>query len=46
MQHSDKMEDLLEVILEEDAHQVEDNQEVDQPPLLPRFQYLLLTFGP
>ena len=52
-QHSDKMEDLLEVIMEEeDAHQVEDpleeaNQEVDQPPPSPRFQYLLLpTLSP
>ena len=47
MQHSDEMEHLLEVILEEEAHQVEDtleeaNQEADQPPPLPRFQYLLL----
>ena len=36
------MGDLLEVILEEEA-----NQEVDQLPPLPKFQYLpLLTFGP
>jgi hypothetical protein len=43
MQHSDEMKDLLEVIMEEE----EANQEVDQPPLLPRFQYLQLpTFGP
>jgi hypothetical protein len=40
-QHSDEMEDLLEVIMEEEgAHQVKDNleeanQEVDQLPLLP-----------
>jgi hypothetical protein len=53
MQHSDEKEDLLEVIMEEeDAHQVEDpleeaNQEVDQPPPSPRFQYLLLpTLSP
>ena len=41
------MEDLLEVILEQEAHQAEDtleeaNQEADQPPPSPRFQYLLL----
>jgi hypothetical protein len=43
----DKMKNLLEVILEE-AHQVEeDNQEADQLPQLPKFQYLLLPmFGP
>ena len=51
MQHSDEMEHLLEVILEEEAHQAEDtleeaNQEADQPPPLPKFQYLPLpTFG-
>ena len=52
-QHSDEMEDLLEVIMEEEeAHQAEDNleeanQEADQPPPLPKFQYLLLlTFKP
>ena len=53
MQHSNKMEDLLEVIMEEEeAHQAEDtlegaNQEADQLPPSPRFQYLLLlTFSP
>ena len=51
-QHSNKMEDLLKVILEEEAHQAEDtleeaNQEADQPPPSPKFQYLLLpTFRP
>jgi hypothetical protein len=52
MQCSNEMEDLLEVILKEEAHQAEDTleeakQEVDQLPPLPKFQYLLLlTFGP
>ena len=52
MQRSDEMEDLLEVIMEEEAHQAEDpleeaNQEVEQLPPSPRFQYVpLLMFGP
>jgi hypothetical protein len=52
-QHSNEMEDLLEVIMEEEeAHQAEDplekaNQEADQLPPSPMFQYLpLLMFGP
>jgi hypothetical protein len=46
MKPLDEMKDLLEVILEEDNLK-EDNQEVDQQPQLPKFQYLLLqTFRP
>jgi hypothetical protein len=46
------MKDLLEVILEEEAHQMKVNlekvnQEVDQLPQPPKFQYLPLpTFSP